>query len=93
MKLKNGLYPENWKEIAIRIKTKANWTCLKCGAKEGRKTPSGHIVILTVHHKDSNPMNCNDSNLIALCRKCHLYEQMKLKPYATRQQATFLYKK
>ena len=25
------LYPQNWDEIALKIKTEANWTCEECG--------------------------------------------------------------
>jgi 5-methylcytosine-specific restriction endonuclease McrA len=39
----------------------------------------GHRVIqivLTVAHLDHEPMNCDPSNLVALCQKCHLnYDQ------------------
>ncbi|HMV45170.1 MAG TPA: hypothetical protein PK079_26295 [Leptospiraceae bacterium] len=29
-------------------------------------------IVLTVAHLDHNPSNCDDSNLKALCQKCHL---------------------
>ena len=64
-------YPKNWKDVAYKIKSEANWTCEKCGTKQNKLRG----IVITVHHKDGNPMNCNKSNLIALCQKCHLYEQ------------------
>lgn len=30
MPMKRELYPKNWEEIALRIKTAANWRCQKC---------------------------------------------------------------
>ena len=35
--------------------------------------PSDHfiIVVLTISHTDHFPMNCDPSNLRALCQKCH----------------------
>ncbi len=30
MPMNRSLYPENWEEIALKIKRKANWTCQKC---------------------------------------------------------------
>jgi len=71
MPFKKSDYPENWKEIAYKIKSEANWKCQKCGAEQNKFKG----IVITVHHKDNNPMNCNKSNLIALCQKCHLYEQ------------------
>jgi hypothetical protein len=29
-------------------------------------------VVLTTMHLDQNPMNCEESNLLAACQKCHL---------------------
>lgn len=75
-------YPPEWHSIALRIKNKANWKCEICNAAHN----TGNNVILTVHHRDGNPQNCNDSNLIALCRRCHLREQLKLQPYIARKQ-------
>lgn len=35
--------------------------------------------ILTVHHLDSNKLNCRWFNLVALCQRCHLEIQGKVK--------------
>lgn len=69
-------YPPEWNLIANRIKQKAGYKCQHCG-----KHHEPPHVVLTVHHKDGNPQNNNDSNLIALCRTCHLREQRKLQAY------------
>lgn len=81
MKLTRKDYPPKWRAIALRIKNKANWKCQKC--KVEHNPVKG--IQLGVHHKDGNPMNSSDSNLIALCRKCHLMEQMKLETYKLRK--------
>lgn len=74
-------YPKGWNLIANDIKQKAGWKCQRCGA------PKSQIAgqRLTVHHKDGDPQNCNESNLIALCQTCHLKEQIKLQPYLKRK--------
>jgi len=38
-----------------------------------------HWRILTVHHLDGNKRNCEKWNLAALCQKCHLHIQGKVK--------------
>lgn len=68
-------YPKNWKEIAERIKAKAGWRCERCTNPNDRAT--GHV--LTVHHLDGNKSNCEDWNLAALCQRCHLAIQGRVK--------------
>ncbi len=68
-------YPPNWKEIADRIKAKAGWRCERCN--HPNDLPSGHV--LTVHHLDGNKANCDDWNLAALCQRCHLTVQGRVK--------------
>ena len=68
-------YPDNWKEIADRIKTAAGWICERC--KHAHCVESGHV--LTVHHLDGNKANCSDWNLAALCQRCHLKIQGRVK--------------
>lgn len=69
-----GAYPENWTEIANRVKDEAGWKCIRCGHPHDRE--SGHV--LTVHHLDLNPANCRWWNLTALCQRCHLHIQAKV---------------
>jgi 5-methylcytosine-specific restriction endonuclease McrA len=64
-------YPKNWNEIALEIKCAANFKCENCGHGDDRET--GHV--LTVHHLDRNKANCDPSNLVALCQRCHLHFQ------------------
>jgi len=64
-------YPENWKEIATRIKEKAGWKCERCGHKHEVET--GYV--LTVHHLVPEKSLCEDWNLAALCQRCHLKMQ------------------
>lgn len=74
MKNKNA-YPKNWPEITTRIKQKAHWKCERCGHNNDSTT--GHV--LTVHHLDGNKMNVADWNLAALCQRCHLRIQGRVK--------------
>lgn len=67
-------YPENWNEIAQRVKDEANWHCIRCG--RFHHPPTGYT--LTVHHLDLNPSNCKWWNLAALCQRCHLQIQAKV---------------
>lgn len=70
-------YPDNWKEIAGRIKDLAGWKCEACGNPHGAPP-----YVLTVDHcVDHDPMNVADENLAALCQRCHLRRHgMKPKP-------------
>lgn len=61
-----SLYPDNWPEIAARIKELANWRCEVCGR------PGEHHNSLGVDHINSDPAECSDWNLAALCARCHL---------------------
>ena len=68
-------YPSDWKDIAKRVKDAAEWKCERC------KKP--HSVegafVLTVHHLDGDKSNCADWNLAALCQRCHLAIQGRVK--------------
>lgn len=74
-KSSGGDYPINWPEIAERCKSEAGWECIRCGHPHDPST--GHT--LTVHHIDMNPGNCAWWNLAALCQKCHLTIQAKVR--------------
>lgn len=69
-------YPDNWKEIAKRIKDKANWHCEQCGHPHDYE--SGHV--LTVHHLNGDKADCAYKNLVALCQRCHLKVQAYYHP-------------
>lgn len=68
-------YPNNWPEIATRIKLAAGNKCERCGHENEYAT--GYV--LTVHHLDGKKSNCSDWNLAALCQRCHLTIQGRVK--------------
>lgn len=68
-------YPDNWREIATGIKAAAGWRCERC--KHPNDAKSGHV--LTVHHLDGDKANCSTWNLAALCQRCHLTIQGRIK--------------
>ena len=61
------LYPSNWKEIRKEVYKRDRFTCQRNDCKNADKR-----VPLDVHHIDDNPNNNILSNLIALCRSCHV---------------------
>jgi 5-methylcytosine-specific restriction endonuclease McrA len=70
-------YPDNWEEIATQVKEAAGWCCRHCGHPNSTVVPGR---ILTVHHWDLDPSNCDLDNLVALCQKCHLHLQAVYRP-------------
>lgn len=68
-------YPYGWPAIAAHVKGKAGWRCERC--KHEHDAAGGYM--LTVHHLDGNKGNCEDWNLAALCQRCHLHIQHKVK--------------
>lgn len=66
-------YPKNWKEISEDIRfNRAENKCEVCGAENYLPHPvTGSKVILTVAHLDHHPVNCDYSNLKAMCQRCH----------------------
>ena len=69
-------YPDDWPDIAVRIKNAADWRCENCG--HPHDPAAGRT--LTVHHLDLDPSNCADDNLIAVCQVCHLSIQARYRP-------------
>jgi 5-methylcytosine-specific restriction endonuclease McrA len=74
-----GAYPDNWPSIAEMVKEEAHWRCEHCGCPHAAYAHLGYC--LTVHHRDGDPLNCERSNLIALCQVCHLRAQARLLRY------------
>lgn len=70
-------YPEEWPEIARRVKEDADWCRETCGHPHDPE--SGYV--LTVHHLDGDKTNCSRENLIADCQRCHLKKQGRLRLY------------
>jgi hypothetical protein len=61
-------YPFDWTDIlkeSIRIRD--NHTCQECGIHQDELNHK-----LDIHHIDYNKDNLNPSNLISLCRSCHV---------------------
>ena len=88
--LGKGDYPAEWSEIAAAVKEMAGWRCERCG--HPHETPSARVQcdgpcthvedgkqrVLTVHHLDMDPANCQLNNLVALCQSCHLSIQARV---------------
>jgi len=66
-------YPEDWPEIALRVKSEASWKCERC--HHGHDPSHGYT--LTVHHLDHDKGNEAKWNLAALCQRCHLRFECK----------------
>jgi len=64
-----------------------NWP-ERCCAKQYQPHPStGSKVVLTVAHLDHTPENCADSNLKAMCQRCHNRYDMPKRREGMRQRA------
>lgn len=74
MRKSKSEYPDNWPEIAQKVKDEAHWCCIRCGHPHDPET--GYV--LTCHHLDMNPKNCEWYNTPALCQRCHLQIQAKV---------------
>jgi 5-methylcytosine-specific restriction endonuclease McrA len=58
-------YSIDWtKTLRQAIRERDKYTCQVCGEKQGD-------YVFSVHHIDYNKLNCNQDNLITLCKKCH----------------------
>jgi 5-methylcytosine-specific restriction endonuclease McrA len=75
-------YPDEWEEIAHRVKEEAGWRCEECRHPDSYET--GYV--LTVHHSDGDKTNCSRENLKALCQRCHLKRQGRLRLYGPEDQ-------
>lgn len=77
-------YPVNWKAISRRIRfDRAQGQCEcagECGLHHDHRCEEVHgqpakwakgSIVLTVAHLDHQPENCADTNLRALCQRCH----------------------
>lgn len=64
-------YPSEFNDfLKEEIKKRDDYKCQMCGLQEEE-----HILIynqcLSIHHIDYRKINCEHSNLIALCHQCH----------------------
>lgn len=67
-------YPDNWDQIATRIKAGADFRCERCYHPHDPKAG----FCLTVHHLVPIKSLCEDWNLVALCQRCHLSIQARV---------------
>ena len=58
--------PKNISRISSSYREKKNWTCEMCNARYFTNKRGLHT-----HHKDGDPSNNKESNLMALCKSCH----------------------
>ena len=68
-------YPDDWREIADRIKDAASWRCEECGMqcrRPGEPFDTHRRTMSVAHHPDPDPHNVAPENLHALCSGCHL---------------------
>jgi hypothetical protein len=67
-------YPNNWKEIAMAVKTEADWQCECCGKQCRRpgEVFDTHKRTATVAHCNHDEMDCRPENLACMCAPCHL---------------------
>lgn len=90
-------YPAHWRQIADAVRERAGNRCEgspaypDCRAANGEPHPvTGSRVVLTVAHLDHTPENCDQTNLRAMCQRCHLTydaEHHARTAYATRKAA------
>ncbi|MET8140019.1 hypothetical protein ABZU32_06890 [Sphaerisporangium sp. NPDC005288] len=78
-------YPPNWRQISDRIRFQRAAGFCECAGECGRHPDqvcpavhgeahpvTGSTVVLTVAHLDHTPENCDETNLKAMCQRCHL---------------------
>ncbi len=86
-------YPADWQQISKRIRERARNLCEgspgfyeDCRAENGKPHPvTGSKVVLTVAHLNHEPEDCNDTNLMAMCQRCHLTYDAKHHAESARQ--------
>lgn len=62
-------YPKGWSKISERIKIRDNYKCQNPNCKYKNEIVKKFNI--TTHHIDYNKNNCDDDNLITLCRSCN----------------------
>lgn len=83
MPMQKSRYLKNWPEISLQLRQAANWTCQRCGAKQGELTERSKrlglpwTVVLAVAHTGPTKHDKSDlSSLEVLCQRCHLKEDL-----------------
>ena len=74
-------YCKDWKKRSRFIRfVRARNKCENCGAENYEPHPiTGSKVVLTTAHLDHDIMNNSFFNLKALCQRCHLKHDAKMK--------------
>lgn len=67
------IYPSDFsKKLKNKIRERDGFHCQKCGIEQSLLVGSdGREYSLIIHHIDYNKHNCDELNLISLCRSCH----------------------
>ena len=61
-------YPKEFNNrLKEKIRKRDKFTCQECGYTQKQLGYTLHV-----HHIDYNKKNCNENNLISLCRTCHM---------------------
>ncbi len=65
-------YPQEFTpKLKLKIRKRDDFTCQECGMIEEE-----HLIVygrvLEIHHIDYNKKNCNEENLLSLCKQCNL---------------------
>lgn len=64
-------YGDDWTDILREaIRERDNYVCQECGIHQDEL--EGRFKRLDVHHIDYDKNNCNPTNLITLCKRCHV---------------------
>ena len=58
-------------KLKKQIRHRDNYTCQKCGMTEEEHLTI-YKKILEIHHIDYDKENCNEENLITLCKQCNV---------------------
>lgn len=66
---KTNIYPDNWEHVSELHRKLCHYQCERCG-----KDCSHNHKLLHVHHINGNKQDLRQTNLIALCRECHIQE-------------------
>ena len=66
---KTNIYPDNWEHVSELHRKLCHYRCERCG-----KNCSHDHKLLHVHHINGNKQDLRQTNLIALCRECHIAE-------------------
>ena len=66
---KTNIYPDNCEHVSELHRKLCHYRCERCG-----KDCSHDHKLLHVHHINGNKQDLRQTNLIALCRECHIQE-------------------